>query len=345
MSAAVDPKSSDEDRARLLDLLHGYRATCIVVTALKLGLVDELRAAPMKEELLASKLGAHLPSLQRYLRALKVIGLIDLQAAGICLTSMGRLLLEGDAGVRERAMLIGEEYLPAWQDLRYSVMTGETAFEHVFGMSAWEHRQQRPELNECLNLTMADDHLRTGHSISAAYDFSASRLVVDVGGGQGPLIAEILTRCPHTAGLVFDQPHVVEGAAGVLSAAGVQDRCQIIGGSFFESVPVGGDTYVLQHVLHDWNDERCELILRNCRAAMSTASTLLVVEKIMPDDADPAERLVMLDLHMMAMLGGRERTRGEYRAMLRRAELELVRSVSTRAQTEILVAMPSGVSA
>jgi orsellinic acid C2-O-methyltransferase len=271
-----------------------------------------------------------------------LVGLVEHHAAGICLTSMGRLLLEGDAGVRERAMLVGEEYLPAWQDLRYSVITGKPAFENGFGITAWEHRRQHPELNECMNRTMADDHRRSGHSISAAYDFSECRLVVDVGGGQGALIAEILMHCPHTDGLVFDQPHVVEGAGGILSAAGVQDRCRVVAGSFFESVPAGGDTYILQHILHDWNDERCEAVLRNCRAAMSAASSLLVIENIMPDDADPVERLVMLDLHMMVMLGGRERTRSEFRAMLRRAGLELVRSVSARAQTEILVATPSG---
>ena len=114
---AVDPKSSGEERARLLALVQGYRATCIVVTALELGLVDELRAAPMNEELLASRLGAHLPSLRRFLRALQAIGLIEPQAAGMGLTSMGWLLADGNAGVRERAMLVGEEYLPAWQDL------------------------------------------------------------------------------------------------------------------------------------------------------------------------------------------------------------------------------------
>jgi hypothetical protein len=125
----------------------------------------------------------------------------------------------------------------------------------------------------------------------------------------------------------------------------VRSRCRILGGSFFESVPAGGDTYILQHVLHDWNDERCETILRNCRAAMGAASTLLVIENIMPADADPPEHLVMLDLHMMAMLGGRERSRSEYQSMLQDAGLKLSRSVGTRTRTEILVALPSGVSA
>lgn len=295
----------------------------------------------MQEESLAGRLGAHPPSLQRFLRALKAIGIVDDCPAGIDLTSMGRLLLEGDAAFRERAVLVGEEYLPAWQNLPFSVATGEPAFEHTFGMTAWEHRRQHPELGACLNRTMADDHLNTGGAISTAYDFSTSRLVVDVGGGEGLLVGEILTQCPDVMGLVFDQPHVVEGAVDVLSAAGVWNRCQVVGGSFFESVPAGGDTYILQHVLHDWNDERCEVILRNCRAAMPIGSVILVIENVLPDSTTPDTRLTMLDLHMMVMLGGRERSRNEFQALLRSAGLELVRSMSTCARTEILVARAS----
>jgi hypothetical protein len=223
------------------------------------------------------------------------------------------------------------------------VITGKPAFEHVFGASAWEHRKQSPELNDCLNRTMADDQMRTRGSIPAAYDFSASGLVVDVGGGQGALLAEILAQYPQPTGLVFDQPHVVAGAPDVLAAAGVQKRCRVVSGSFFESIPSGGDTYILQHVLHNWTDERGETILRNCRSAMEAGSVLLVIENIMPEeaeDAEPAEHLVMLDLHMMVMLGGRERTRSEYQSLLRSAGFDLLRSVGTRARTEILVATP-----
>jgi hypothetical protein len=340
---AIKPMTDSEsssDRERLLDLLHGYRATCLIVAALELGLLDELHAAPVNEELLAARLGAHRPSLRRFLRALEVIGLAEHQAAGVALTALGRLLLDAGAGVRERAILVGQEYMPAWQELRHAVLTGETAFEHVFGVNAWEHRKRRPELNECLNRTMADDQLRSGRSIPAAYDFSASGLIVDVGGGEGALLAEILAQYPQPTGLAFDQHHVAAGASRVLAAARVQNRCRVVGGSFFESVPAGGDTYILQHVLHNWTDERCEAILRTCRAAMNAGSVLLVVENIMPEDAEPTEHLVMLDLHMMVMLGGRERTRSEYRSLLRSAGFDLVRSVNTLAKTEILVATP-----
>ena len=343
-AAALDDPASSNGRARLLDLLHGYRATCLIVTALELGVFDQLQAAPLDDEILSARLGAHGPSLRRLLRGLELLGLVEQHAAGVALTATGRLLIDADAGLRERALLVGSEYVPAWLDLRHAVMTGEPAFDHVFGMSAWEYRRRRPELNEALNRTMADDQRRGRGSIADAYDFSACRLVVDVGGGQGNLLAEILARYPRPAGVLFDQPHVVAGAAAALSAAGVQHRCRVVGGSFFESVPGGGDAYLLQHVLHDWSDERCAVILRNCRAAMGATGVLLVVENLVPADADPTAHLVMLDLHMMVMLGGRERTRREYRSLLHSAGFDLARSIGTRAGTEILVATPTGAS-
>ena len=337
----ADTLTPQADRARLLDLLHGYRATCLIVTALEVGLFDELRAAPLDERLLARRLGAHEPSLRRLLRGLELIGLVECLAGGTVLTATGRLLVDSGAGVRERAVLAGREYLPAWQELRYAVMTGKTAFERAFGLGAWDHRQRHPELSECVNRTMTDDQRRTAGAVPAAYDFSACRLVVDVGGGQGSLLADILVRYPQPEGLLFDQAHVVAGAPTILSAAGVQDRCRIVAGSFFESVPGGGDLYLLQHILHDWDDERCLAILRRCRSAMAAGGTLLVIENIVPEDGAPGAHLVMLDLQMMIMLGGRERTRSEYRFLLEAAGLALRRSVSTRAGTEILVALPS----
>jgi hypothetical protein len=330
-----------EDRARLIDLVHGYRATCMIATAIEIGLVDALRVGPLREERLAERLGAHLPSLRRFLRALAVLGLTERQEEGVGLTSMGRLLIDVDAGVRERAILAGAEYLPAWQALRHSVTTGEAAHDHVFGMSAWERRQLLPELGACLNRTMADDQVRSGHALSSAVDFSRFRLVVDVGGGQGALLAEILAQWPQPAGLVFDQPHVVAGAAGVLAAAGVQHRCRVAGGSFFDAVPAGGDAYLLQHVLHNWNDERSAVILANCRAAMSPGAVLLVVENLLPADGDPSPHLALLDLHMLVMLGGRERTRDEYRTLLQSAGFELKRTVGTRTRVEVLEAVPA----
>jgi len=327
------------DRARLLDLVHGYRTTCIIVAALELGLIDALREAAVPAGVLAARIGADPPSLRRLLHAMATLGLVADGAQGVALTAMGALLADADEGVRERAVLAGREYAPSWQALAHGVATGETPFDHVFAMGAWEHRRRHPELNECLNRTMLDDQRRTGGAVAAAYDFSRCGLVVDVGGGQGALLAEILAAYPQARGIVFDQPHVVGGAAEPPNAAGVAERCRTEGGSFFESVPAGGDAYVLQHVLHDWNDERCATILANCRAAMRAGSVLLVIENVLPEDGVPDAHLAMLDLHMMVMLGGRERTRREYESLLRAAGFKPARSIPARGTIEVLEAI------
>ncbi len=340
MHAPVTPESAAQ-RTRLLDLLQGYRATCVIVTAIELGVLERLRTGPASAQELADQLGAHRSSLQRFLRALEVVGLVELLANGVALTSMGRLLLNPDAGLRERAILTGEEYLPAWLELGHSVMTGEPAFPAVFGTNVWEHRKSHPELGECFDRAMAEQQARAKRSVLGAYNFSGSRLVVDVGGGRGAVMAEILQQYPNARGLLFDQPHVVEAAHALLAAAGVLDRCRIAGGSFFDSVPAEGDVYILQYILHDWDDSKCATILRNCRAAMRPSSVLLVVENIVPEGARAADVVTMLDLHMMVMLGGRERTLSEYRSLLRSAGLELQR-VSGHTNAEVIVAVPDG---
>jgi hypothetical protein len=340
LSASPESQPS-HDRTRLLDLVHGYRTTCIIAAALDLGVVDALREAPVAEDVLAERIGADPPSLRRLLHGMATLGLVAGDPRGFALTAMGRLLTDAEEGIRERAVLAGREYVPAWCALAHGVATGETPFDHVFAMSAWEHRRRNPVLNDCLNRTMLDDQRRTGGAVAKAYDFSRCRLVVDVGGGQGALLAEILAAYPQARGIVFDQPHVVAAAAEVLNAAGVAARCRVEGGSFFESVPAGGDTYLLQHVLHDWNDERCAAILAHCRAAMGAGSVLLVIENVLPEDAAPGAHLAMLDLHMMVMLGGRERTRGEYESLLHFARFEVTGTMAARGTIEVLEAKPA----
>jgi O-methyltransferase domain len=325
MIASDDERMS---RQRLLDLIQGYRTTYLIVAALRLGLIERLAVAPANEEALALILNAHAPSLRRFIRALGVLGLIERRHTGeIALTVMGRGLLKAESALHDRAILADEEYAPAWANLAHSVLTGKTAFEHVFGVNVWRHREAHRELGECFNRIMSEDHALSAKSILHAFDFTGRTRIVDVGGGHGQVIAAILTRYPRAEGILYDQPHVVEGAAGVLKTSGVLDRCQVMGGSFFDAVPDGGDVYILQHILHDWDDSQCVTILQNCRAAMKHSSTLLIVEHVTPEDTDNPRpsSVVMLDLHMMAVLGGRERTQREYQSLLQATGLHLVR--------------------
>ena len=327
---------------RLTHLLQGYRATCLLIAGVQLGLIEQLSAGPLSEAELARRMNSHSPSLTRFLRGLEAIGIIERDPTGIRLSAMGKLLLKDESVMADIALLTGEEYLPAWANLRHTVQTGGTAFDASFGMSAWEHRKQRPELNEAFTRLMRNAQDRTQRAVLSAYDFSPCHLVVDVGGGSGTLMAEILGANPSCTGVVFDQPHVVAHVQnGMPHPPALRNRCQFVAGSFFESIPTGGDIYLLQHILHDWDDPQCLEILRNCHAAMQPASKLLIIENLLPDTPPPAHDLVMLDLHMMAVLGGRERTRPEFEQLLASAGFSVTLSLPTQAQTTIIEAARS----
>jgi hypothetical protein len=172
-----------------------------------------------------------------------------------------------------------------------------------------------------------------------SYDFSRFGTVVDVGGGHGTLLAAILRRHSATRGILFDLAHVVSGAEGLFTAAGVADRCARVGGDFFESVPAGGDAYVLAQILHDWDDDRSVVILEHCRQVMPDHGKLLVVEQVLPDGDEPSFGK-WLDLHMLVMTTGRERTTPEYDTLLRTAGFALTRVVPTPAGASVVEASP-----
>lgn len=208
-------------------------------------------------------------------------------------------------------------------------MTGETAFDHVFGVSAWEHRRQHPELNEYFNQRMTHSAAEVIAAILAAYDFSPFHRIADVGGGQGSLLAAILKAYPAATGILFDQPHVVAGAKKVLEGAGVAVRCQVVGGSFFENVPDDADIHILKRIIHDWDDEKSLAILRNCHRTLEGSSTLLLVESIVPTRVSQAPGVISRDLNMLVVTGGRERSEAEYDALFAAAGFRLTRVVST----------------
>jgi hypothetical protein len=196
-----------------------------------------------------------------------------------------------------------------------------------------------PEANRVVNEAMVGRTTQDAEMVVAAYDFSPFGTVVDVGGGYGALLAAILTRNPAARGILFDQPHVVEGAEPFLTAAGVVDRCTRVAGDFFTEIPAGADAYVLCKVLHDWDDERSAAILKQVRRAMPDHGRLLVVELTLPEGDEPAFGKWM-DLHMLVMGGGRERTAAQYGMLFRAAGLELTRTVPTRSGQSVVEAIP-----
>ena len=325
-------------RRVLRTLLNGYRNTALLYVAAKLGLADLLANGPRSSAELARSLGAHAPSLHRILRGLVTLGVCSEEHDGrFGLTPLGTLLqAEKPGSPRGLAILCGEEYAGAYGGLLHSAMTGQTAFNHVFGMSQWEHREQHPELDEYFNAGLRQGTARGTGAILAAYDFSSFRTVADVGGGHGALLAAILKAHPSVTGILFDQPHVVAGARPYLEAAGVAARCQVVGGSFFDRMPDGADAHILKSVIHDWDDEQGLAILRNCHRALKEQGTLLVVERLMPARVEDDPAAILADLHMLALTGGRERSEAEYRALLAAAGFTLTRVIPTRSRVSII---------
>jgi SAM-dependent methyltransferase len=313
------------------DLLNGYQDTALLYAAAKLGLADHLATGPKTSEELAAMTGAHAASLYRILRGLVVVGICfeDEQRFGV--TSLGQMLRTGVEGsLRNQALVCGDQYMAAWSDLVHSAMTGETAFAHVFGVDAWEHRQRDTALSERFNADLNAETARSVAAIVEAYDFSAFRILCDVGGGYGALLCAILATCPAMSGMLLEQAHVATGARSYVESQGLDERCTVVEGDFFEGIPEGADAYVVKSVVHDWPDARSVAILKNCRRALRGDGRLILIERLMPALAQDAPDTVRVDLHMLAVTGGRERSKPEYQRLLEAAGFSLGRVVPTR---------------
>ena len=327
--------------AALLQMMTGYWVSQAIHVAARLGIADRLADGPKSSAELAAATESDAPTLYRLLRALASVGVFTEAIPGhFVLTPLAALLRTGTAdSMRALAIIYNEEGYRAWGDLLYSVRTGQPAFEHVFGLPVFEYYAQHPESDRLLNEGLVGYTNRVAGAVVAAYDFSPFGTVVDVGGGYGALLAAILQRHPRTRGILFDQPHVVAGAAEQLQTAGVADRCTRIAGDFFVAVPDGGDAYVLSQILHDWDDGRSMAILQQCRRAIPDAGKLLVVETVLPPGEEPSFGK-WLDLHMLAITGGRERTAAEYDALFQAAGFALARVLPTPAGPSVVEAVP-----
>jgi hypothetical protein len=244
--------------------------------------------------------------------------------------------------VRPLATYFGQDpHWRVWGQLLHSVQTGERAFDHIYGQGMFEYLAQDPEAAALFNDTMIALTTEVAPAVADAYDFSRFGTIVDVGGGQGHMLVPILRSNPALRAVLFDLPHVVESARKLLTEAGFGDRCELVSGNFFESVPSGGDAYLLKHVIHDWDDERSLTILATCRRAMATSSRLLLVERDLPTDNREALPAALSDLSMMLQLGGGERTVEEYRSLLTAAGFALTRVIPTPHGESVIEAVPA----
>lgn len=323
--------------ALALSMVTGFMASRAISVAAELGLADLMAEGPLAGEALAAKTRTHGPALHRLLRALVSFGWFDeIEPGCFGLTSLGDRLRTGVPGsLRNFALLFGSERAwRSWGDLLYSVRTGESAATHLYGMNGFDYFEQHPEQAAVFNAAMAENTLRVGRALVEAYDFTPCRSVVDVGGGNGALLAIVLSAYAGLGGTVFDLPSGCSDARRHLEAAGLMDRSNVIEGDFFKSVPPGADVYILKNVIHDWDDRQNIAILESCRRAMPPDGRLLVVERLMPEtiECSVEDQLVaMMDMNMLVMPGGRERTQREFVSLLDSAGLRWIATHSLKA--------------
>jgi hypothetical protein len=336
------PNQAMPPQLAVLQMASGYWVSRSIYVAAKLGIADLLKDSPKSCDELATATGTNAPSLYRVLRALASLGVFaETELNHFTLTPLATCLQSNTPNsVRARLIMLGEEQYRAWGELMHSVQTGGSSFERIYGMNLFEYYAQNPESGKIFDESMTNLSVIQSAAIAASYDFSSIQTLVDVAGGQGLLIGSVLKSNPTLKGILFDRPHVIERAKRFLEAEGVLEHCQLAAGNFFESVPEGGDAYILKYIIHDWDDERAIAILKQCHKVMPANGKILVAEQVIPPGNEPF-RGKFLDVNMLVMTpGGRERTEAEYRALFEKAGFKLTRIVRTQDEMSIIEGIP-----
>jgi ubiquinone/menaquinone biosynthesis C-methylase UbiE len=330
----------DSPKQQLLQMLTSYWISQTIHVAAKLGIADLVKDKPKTAAELAQATKTHAPSLHRLLRGLASVGIFAADDAGrFGLTEMARCLLDEPLSQRAVAIMMGDEHYASWGHLFHSVQTGKPAFDHLFGKPIFDWYSEHPEQAKIFDAAMTGFHGEETQKIIDAYDFAPFKTVVDIGGGNGSVLTPLLLRYPSARGILFDLAGVIERAKPNLAKAGLGQRCQAVAGNFFESVVAGGDAYLMRHIIHDWTDEQSLTILRNIRKVIAAHGKLLVIEMVIPPGNEPHFGK-LLDLNMLVIPGGQERTEAEYRRLYADAGFQLERVVPTKAEVSIVEGRP-----
>jgi hypothetical protein len=328
--------------SRLMDMAIAHWAGELLLQAAEMGLADKfVGSEPRSAKDIAAEYGMLPRPTRRFLRSLAGLGLFA-SAGGdsFRLTDLGAAMRTGAPGAARSAViaLIGDMVKPAWKQFDHGLFTGDTGFEKAHGMGLFEYLQHNPGMAQFFSETMVGFHGREPPSVAEAYDFSGIGSLVDVGGASGNMLGHVLSRHPKLKGVLYDLPHVVADAPPLLEAHGVSDRVEILSGSFFESVPAGHDAYLLSHIIHDWDDGENATILKNVREAMKRDGKLLIVEMVLPEGDEP-HMGKMLDMMMMLVPGGEERTAAEYAELLEPNGFRVTRVVPTNSAVSVVEAV------
>jgi len=335
----MSKRSTGSERQELFRMISGYKSTQALFVAAKLGIADCLARGPKNASELAREVGANPKALLRLMRYLAALGIFILdESKRFGLTPLGELLRNDiPESMRYNAIFAGEENYRAFGAMLHAVRTGETAFNHLYGKGHFDWLAEHPDESSTFNKAMAQSLRRLENPLES-YDYSGKSLIVDIGGGRGDLITSIMLANPSLKGILFDLPQGMGEAKEQLKTKGVADRCQIIPGSFFDSVPKGGDVYVLSRILHDWPDDKVATILANCRRAIKEDGTLLIRDSVLSDHDELAS---MQDVTMMIMTGGEERTESEWKNLLQSAGFRLNKVYKKEGQLDLIEAKPN----
>lgn len=322
----------------LFQMATGYWLSQAIYVVARLGIADLLANGPQSSAKLAAATHCDPPSLFRVLRALSGVGIVShVGDDRFTLTRLGGPLRSNVPGsLRNIVITLGEIHYQACGDLLYTVRTGSPAFNPLFGSSLFEYLQHNPDAGAAFHHGMSDLARLLGNAVLLAYDFSGLTSIVDIGGGEGELLRNILKLYPGMMGTVFDLPNELCSPRCPENGA---ERFSYRSGNFFESVPENAEAYLLCGILHDWSDELVKVILRNCRQAMAKNGRLLIVETVVPE-TNSTSFSKLLDINMMVMTSGRERTKSEFNALLDVADFNLTRIVPTMAPQSIIEARP-----
>jgi hypothetical protein len=326
--------------AQMMQMVMGSWVAQMVGAAARLSIADHLAAGATTADEVAAKAGADADATFRLMRALASLGVLHMDGNRFTLLALGHTLRTGVPGsVRHFAMAETDTaHWLTWGRFTDAVRQGRGMVREALGVEAWDYYGTHRDEAETFSRAMADVSAFAIGAVLASYDFSTAGTIVDVGGAHGALLAAMLGHTADARGILFDLPHVVEGARPVIEKAGLAARVQLAGGSFLDSVPAGGDLYLLKHILHDWDDAHSLTILRNVRAAMKPTSKLIVVEFALPETAVPSPAHLM-DLNMLVMLTGRERTPDQYGRLLSQAGLAMTRFIPTESPMGIVEAV------
>ena len=338
--SAESPASAPPEAVVTQIMLGGLAAQALYIPA-KLGIADLLADGPKSVEELAAATDTHAPSLYRVLRALVSLGVFTEQEdRSFALNANAEPLLSNrHNSLRDITIFMGEDWhWQVWGKTMYSVRTGKSAWAEMHGADVFDYFKNRPEELAIFNRAMTSLSALATKAVIEAYDFSGINTLIDIAGGHGRLLIEILEANPSLRGVLFDLPQVIEGARENVTKSNAADRIKFVPGDFFVSVPAGGDAYLMKHIIHDWDDERALTILQNIKPAMNPGGRVLLIESVIAE-GNAQDFGKLLDVEMLVSPGGKERTAAEYEELFVRAGFRMTRIVPTMSAYSVIEAV------